>query len=131
MDRIETYDNWNKIKKHLDSHGRSPRVRAGEIYWVGIGQNIGAEIYGKGSAFARPVLILKKINHHTFIGIPLTSKTHQGPNYVNFKFGGVWQFAILGQIRTFSIKRLYRRMGRIDELDFEAVRKGLGQFLGY
>ena len=122
------FDSWNEVKKTLDKKGKNPRFRVGEIYWVGVGQNIGSEIYGKGDNFARPVLIFKKINHFTFVGIPFTSVPHDRPDYVRFMFKNKEQFAILNQIRTFSGKRLYRRMGRIDETDMKLITTKLHEF---
>ena len=54
----EIFDEWNEIKKELDG-SKQGYVKAGKIYWLSVGRNIGTEIYGKGDKFLRPVLVVK------------------------------------------------------------------------
>ena len=59
----DVFDDWNIIKKdvHSSDKNKSLFFNEKEVWWVTIGINIGLEIYGKGSSFTRPVLILKKL----------------------------------------------------------------------
>jgi mRNA interferase MazF len=41
---------------------------------VNDGINVGCEIYGKGSNYVRPVLVINDDGEDNFIGVPLTSK---------------------------------------------------------
>lgn len=106
------FDKWNEVKKELEEQ-RGTNVANGKVYWLSIGQNLGAETYGKGVKFKRPVLVLNKIwikNYiNAFIGVPLSSKTSQKSGCLYHKFTdkqGVKQVALLAQIRLFDTKRV-------------------------
>ncbi|MBQ8156461.1 type II toxin-antitoxin system PemK/MazF family toxin [Candidatus Saccharibacteria bacterium] len=114
---------WARKKVELEFNGRQTNFHEGEIYWAGIGQNIGSEIYGKGDGFARPVLIYRKLGKYNFLAIPLTSKEHVGTWYISFYHRGRKETAVLSQIRVLSPKRLYRKMGQIDNADYIKIRK--------
>lgn len=68
-----------------------------EVWWCSIGMNIGVEIYGKGKKFTRPVLIFRKFNKDSFLGIPFTSQPKDGIWYVPLYVGGVEARAILAK----------------------------------
>lgn len=123
------FDDWNGEKQRLHIKGRMPLVSVGEVWWCAMGENIGVEINGKGSAFTRPVLILRKLSRYGFIGIPLTSRQHDGSWYAHFRFQGKDEYAVFAQMRTFSVRRLYRKMGRADDMDMLVVRSLLQKFL--
>lgn len=53
------FDVWNSIKKKTDNRHLDFNVRAGDIWWMIQGVNIGSEIDGKGKSFTRPCLVLK------------------------------------------------------------------------
>lgn len=95
----------------------------GKIWWCAIGENVGAEINGKGESFARPVLILKKLSHLNFMGIPLTFQPHEGTWYAQFVFKDKLQVAALAQARSISVSRLYKKMGEVPKSDLEKVRE--------
>lgn len=122
------FDDWNIEKKRLHDFGRKPDIKNSEIWWCSMGENIGVEINGKGSAFMRPVLVVRKLSKASFIGIPLTSQLHNGSWYVHFRFKNRDEFAVLAQIRTFSVQRLYRKMGSVDGLDMKMVLEKLKIF---
>ncbi len=90
-----------------------------------MGENVGVEINGKDSYFARPVVILKKLSRYNFIAIPLTSKQHQGSWYANFVFNNKQQAAVLSQVRNLSVARLYRKMGQLSDSDLNLIRYAL------
>lgn len=104
-------------------------IKEGEVWWCGVGENVGVEINGKDSYFARPVVILKKLSRYNFIGIPLTSQLHSGTWYVTFMFNERTQVAIVAQVRNFSVARLYRKMGELPECDFALIKNGLRSLL--
>jgi hypothetical protein len=72
--------------------------------------NVGKEILGKGEEFIRPVLILKKFSGDVFLGIPLTSKIHNGNWYYILEHEGVKRSIILNQARLLDKKRLEEKM---------------------
>lgn len=117
------FDSWNIVKKHLELHGRQPNPSQGEIWWAGVGKNLGVEMNGKNSRYGRPVLIYKKLSRYSFMAIPLTSKEHSGTWYVPFMQNGVKETAMLHQAKAMSVKRLYSRMGEIDDEDMARVRE--------
>lgn len=118
---VEEYNKWNEVKKNLALHGRQPNLSQGEIWWAGVGLNLGKEMNGKNIRFARPVLIYKKLSRHNFMAIPLTSKPHEGSWFVQFRQGEVLETALVGQARVMSVRRLYSRMGEIDESDLRRI----------
>lgn len=92
-----------------------------------MGENVDVEINGKNEVFSRPVLIYKKLSRFGFLGIPLTTQKHEGDWYVSFVFKDKTSIAVLSQVRTFSVLRLYRRMGTIPESDFNLVTTGFNK----
>lgn len=96
----------------------------GEIWWCGVGKNVGVEIAGKNIAFSRPVLVYKKLNRISFLAIPLSTKKKQGSWYIPFRFRGKNETAVLSQIKIMSVYRLYDKIGEVDETDFAKIKKG-------
>ena len=117
---------WNIIKEdfHFTPEKKLQLVRNGEIWWVGVGENVGVEINGKSEYFSRPVLVLKKLSRYGFMGIPITSQKHKGSWYVSFKFKDRTETAVLSQAKVFSISRLYSRPGHVPDTDLEKIRNG-------
>ena len=116
------FDQWNNVKINLELHGRQPNPSQGEIWWAGVGRNLGTEMNGKNHRFARPVLIYKKLSRYGFMAIPLTSKIHIGSWYVSFMQNKTRETAMLHQVKTMNVRRLYSRMGRIDESDLLRIK---------
>lgn len=89
MSNDANFDEWNEVKKAINSDTKPKSPHKGKIYWISIGQNIGCEIYGKGDNFARPVLVLSKIQIgyiDSFVGVPLSSKTKNKKGFMYYKF---------------------------------------------
>lgn len=126
MDKHQLLADWNVVKEdlHATIEKKLQLVRQGEIWWVGVGENVGVEINGKSEYFSRPVLVLKKLSRYGFMGIPLTSQRHFGSWYVTFEFRGKKETAVLSQARVYSVSRLYGRIGQVPDSDLELVRNG-------
>ena len=126
MSKHELLQDWNIIKEdfHEKPDAKIQLVHQGEIWWVGVGENVGVEINGKSEFFSRPVLVLKKLSRYGFMGIPLTSQEHAGSWYTQFIFQERVETAVLSQARVFSTSRLYSRIGQIPSDDLEKVRTG-------
>lgn len=122
---IEEFREWTLIKARIHAHGSVPWINEGEVWWTAVGKNVGVEINGKSAVFSRPVLIYKKLNRNSFLGIPLTTQFHDGDWYVPFEFQGKTSRAVLSQMRTMSTLRLYRRMGRVTDTDMAIIKRGL------
>ena len=125
MDKHKLLQDWNIIKEdfHKTPDIKIQLVRQGEIWWVGVGENVGVEINGKSEFFSRPVLVLKKLSRYGFMGIPLTSQHHMGSWYTEFVFQDKTEVAVLSQARVYSTSRLYSRIGQIPESDLNKVRE--------
>lgn len=115
------YDKWFIVKKKIQEDRDIPKFSVGEVWWCGIGENVGVEINGKGKKFARPALILKKYNSYSAKIIPLSTVTHHGDWYSNFFFDGRNQCALLHQDQPIDAARLYFRMGELPSNAFNTV----------
>jgi mRNA-degrading endonuclease toxin of MazEF toxin-antitoxin module len=115
LEYINAVLNWCIIKISL--WGKPSRVlfKEGEIWWCRIGMNVGAEIYGKGENFIRPVLIFKKFSESMFLGMPLTSKQREGSWYVAVSYGEKEGRVILNQIKAMDRGRLVKRIGVLND----------------
>ena len=120
---------WMDTKSRLHTIGGTHNVKNGEIWWCGVGENVGVEINGKGRTFARPVLVYKKYSKFGFLGLPLTSQAHEGSWYAHFTFKKKEQFVALTQMRMFSTSRLYNKMGELPLNDFRIVDEALRRLL--
>ena len=116
---------WIGVKEKLHFQtSKPPFFKEGEMWWCHIGENVGSEIDGKGNFFTRPVVVYKKLGSETLLAIPTSTKSKTGSWYVSFRQGGVWETALLSQIRVISYKRLKEKIGTLDDRDFEKIRKG-------
>ena len=123
---MKKFDIWNEVKKKTEENKRKLGIKPRDIFWAKIGQNIGSEEYGKNDNFARPVIIIRKLTHDLFIGIPLTSTIKNNDYFHSFEYtnksnGLTKNSAMILQFRTFSIKRLMNKTGVISKKDFEVV----------
>jgi len=128
---MKQFDEWNEVKKDLELSNHNWIIKVREIYWVRVGQNIGYEIYGKDSQFVRPVLIFKRFNKDSFLGIPLTSKEKLNPYYceLNPFHKTKKSYAVLSQLRFYSTKRIKSKFSKISQEEFEIVKDKLGEIL--
>ena len=121
------FDQWNTVKKVVNSQIVSDTFYyyAREVWWCSIGVNVDVETDGKHGNFERPVLVIRKFNKQMFWGVPLTTRPHTGPFYhkVIHEDGVAW--AMLSQLKTFSSKRMLRKVGMITEGDFARIQKKL------
>ena len=92
------------------------------MWWCSLGENVGIEINGKSNRFTRPVLIMKKLSRHGFMGIPLTSQCKTGSWYAYFRFLDKNEYAAICQARVLSISRLHSKIGQIPKSDLDTVR---------
>jgi mRNA interferase MazF len=123
------FDQWNTQKKALDRRTDEFFFKQGEIWWCSVGLNVAIESCGKGDTFRRPVLVLKKLSHISFIGIPLSTKQKQGTWFAPIPVLGEVQCALLYQIRMFSINRLQRRLTTLEADDFTQIKRKLAALL--
>jgi mRNA interferase MazF len=121
---LRLFDSWNVVKKSLQQRDRVKFFKEGQIWWCGVGQNLGSESYGKGKTFTRPVLVFKKLSGDIFLGFPLTSKVKQGSWYMAIRHQSKDVTILFHQARIFDKKRLVDRLGEIDDADFAKIKTG-------
>ena len=123
----EMFDKWNGIKKKTHQEENRVGFKEREIFWVRLGQNVGAEEFGKGHEFQRPVLIVRKLTHRVFFGIPLTSTIKDNDYFHSFTYrskkGLITNSAMILQLRVFDKNRLMGRMGMINKNEFIKIKK--------
>lgn len=117
------FEEWIKLKEKLHFGASAPQISEGDIWWCGIGENVGVEINGKSDRFSRPVLVMKKLSSQGFMGIPLTSQEKTGSWYAKFVFLGKNEYAALCQAKVMSASRLYSKIGQIPKTDLNIVKK--------
>ena len=119
---------WIELKENLhDSKYEPPLISEREIWWASIGENIGSEINGKSDKFTRPAIILKKLARGFYLVAPTTTQHHDGNWYVKVRHAGIDEYVCLHQIRTVDYRRLYSKIGQIDDADFIKLKRA---FLG-
>ena len=99
-----------------------------DMYVADLGQGIGSE-----QANERPVVIIQnnKGNHYadTTIIVPITSQMKaQLPNHVIIHYGILTKYqgcVLTEQIRTISVLRLKKYIGRLSEKDIRRIEKAL------
>ena len=117
------FDRWIGLKEKIHFSYSKPWISEGEIWWCAMGENVGVEINGKNSRFSRPVLVMKKLNGESFMGVPLTSQRKTGIWYSKFNSLGKEEYAALCQARVMSVSRLYSKMGEITQVDLRKIKK--------
>ena len=98
-------------------------VSEGE-WWASIGENVGYEINGKSDRFSRPVIIYETGAWFHCV-IPTTTQAKTGSWFVQFKQHGKDNAACLHQIRTIDYRRLWSKLGALDDTDMKNIRQGL------
>ncbi|MEK9159763.1 MAG: type II toxin-antitoxin system PemK/MazF family toxin [Patescibacteria group bacterium] len=122
---VKKFLEWIGLKERLHSivH-EAPHVSEGEIWWVSIGENVGAEINGKNYLFSRPAIIFRKLTHGFYFVIPVTTQLRTGTWYVSFSQQGREMTACLQHARSVDHRRLSTRLGELDEVDYKRVKNG-------
>ena len=128
---MKNYRKWVKLKIALNNKKSENNVyfREKQIWWCSLGENIGCEQDGKNKNFERPILILKKFNKNVLLMLPVTSSDKRGMYYYQFSYNNKKYSIILSQIKLISSKRLLRKIRRIDDGDFDEIKKKLAKFL--
>lgn len=123
---IKNFIDWFKIKINLDSKSHIPPLfKDGQIWWCSIGENIGGEISGKGEYFRRPILVVRKLDKYSFIGVPLTSQPKTGTWYFNIKVKTKDNYSILSQVRNVDYRRMDKILGTLNQNELLKIRESL------
>lgn len=115
---------WHDKKAVIDEKSDRLFFHEREIWFTHPGTNIGFEQDGKGELFGRPVIIFRKFNNLVFWAVPLTTRTKTGRYYVTINLDdGVNRMAILSQLRLVDAKRIYQKIGVIDEKTHKELKE--------
>lgn len=126
----QDFDIWNDLKKEIHNKNMDHvYFNQGDIWWISLWKNIKSESYWKGENFRRPVLIFKKLSKDTFIWIPLSSQKKIWTWFETYTLQEEENTALIYQIRMFHKNRLWTKIGQIDEMDFEKIKKSLARLL--
>lgn len=133
----DVFNKWNEVKKKTHEEDKLRSFRERDIFYMRIGNNIGFEQNGKGDEFLRPVIVLKKLNRHMFVGVPTSSQIKDGTFFYYFEFmekvrdncSLAKDVAVLAQIRVFSSKRLLHKIGVMQKLDFEKMKEKIKELI--
>lgn len=124
------FDNWNSKKKVLDSTERNLLFKEGEIWWCSLGVNVGAEVYGKGEDFRRPVVIFKKLSHNSCIVMPTTTKEKNGSWFHHVYLKKRHRWIMMNQMRLISGNRLWVRESTLSQEQTKELKKSVAELLG-
>ncbi len=123
------FDNWNKLKKDINSLQKVPQFVEREIWWCSLGVNVGHEEDGKGDDSLRPVLIYRKFNKNIFYALPITSKEKNNIFHCNIDSGEIKGSVILSQMKLTDARRLSHLAGKLTEKEFNEVKEKLKALL--
>ncbi len=115
------FNKWNVKKRLINERDNEPYFKEREVWWCAFGINVGVEIDGKHDNFERPALILKIINDHMGLVVPLTTQQSVFSIDIQIRVKNKLPIAKVSQIRTISSKRLLRKICTIQETDYEQV----------
>ncbi len=119
------FDRWNELQKKIHSKESCVYCNTREIWWASLGLNIGSEEDGKHELFERPVLIIKVFHRNAIRILPLTNKIKNDRYHVSISYNESSSSVILSQLKTISTKRLSRKVGRLEERQFNNVINAL------
>ena len=129
-DYIKLIQEWCGLKVVLWNKQSKAIFKQGDIWWCGLGMNLGEEMFGKGNKFRRPVLVFRKFTSNSFLGLPITKQEKQGSWYVEITIHGEKRWIMLNQARILDKKRLTNRIGALDNTDFRKVKDQFLKFYG-
>lgn len=122
----KNFDNWNINKKNIHATKNSPLFHEREIWFCSLGVNVGFEQDGTGGNYDRPVIVMRGFNKNTFLGVAITGRAKEGDFY--FSIGSITgreASVNLSQIRLIDAKRLVRKIGTLNEINFQKLKQKL------
>ncbi len=115
---------WNEKHEWIEAKNNKIYFKEGEVWWAHLGVNIGYEMNGKGTNFARPVIVLKKYNQFSFLALPLS--TANKINKYRISVGiieGKESYASMSQIRNIDSRRLMNKIARLEPAIFAEIKE--------
>lgn len=129
MKEEKDFTKWHEQKSDLHENKARLNFHERDVWFSSLGANIGFEHDGKGEQFGRPVIVFRKFNNIVFWAIPLTTRTKTGKYYMLVDLGdGVNRMAILSQLRLIDAKRIYQKIGVIDQKTHKELEERIIKF---
>ena len=119
---------WFDVKLELNNNEKIPLFKEREVWWCSIGLNVGFEVFGKREIFTRPVLVVRKYNKYTFLGLPLTSKRKDISAHYHLDFNNRNGSVLLDQARVFDVRRLGEKIGRLSKGEVKKISEEFVKF---
>ncbi|MEI6728770.1 MAG: type II toxin-antitoxin system PemK/MazF family toxin [bacterium] len=126
---LKNFISWIKIKFNIHTHEKRPYFNEREVWWSSFGQNIGDEENGKGDNFMRPVVVIRKFNRNICLVVPTSSILKDNKFYYEIEYKNQKYSALLSHLRTIDVKRLRRRITRLDSKEFERLVSALKELV--
>jgi len=126
------FSHWHEVKTEINNQPEKnkPFFYEREIWWVSIGQNVGFEKDGKNEKYTRPVLILRKFNKYTFLGIPLSTSEIDNKYRITLSYKkDVKSSALISQLRAYDSNRLGTKDGTISDEDYKKIQKKITEII--
>lgn len=126
------FQDWHAVKTDLNNQPEKnkPYFYEREIWWTSIGKNVGFEEDGKNEKFTRPVLVLRKFNKYTFLGVPLSTSKIINKYRIPFKYkDDVESTALISQLRVYDSNRLGTKDGTIPEADYKNIQAKITELI--
>jgi mRNA interferase MazF len=109
------------------------RILRGDIVWADLNS-----VKGREQAGLRPVLILSKdvFNKHsgTVIAVAITSQPQRAGFPLTYELAGLGlpkpSWVKISQIRTLSVERLGKKIGKVRPEELDIIIEGLNEILG-
>ncbi|MEI7580004.1 MAG: type II toxin-antitoxin system PemK/MazF family toxin [bacterium] len=129
-EHFKNFDDWNIKKKATDAkQSKPPLFKERDVWWLSVGVNVGFEEDGKNGNYVRPVLIVRKFNRELFLGLPMSTKLKENPYYYSVTLQGKKVSTLISQLRVFSSKRIWNKIGELDTKDYENVMNYLRELV--
>lgn len=122
---------WHNKKAQLNKLDTSKLFfKEREIWWCYLGQNVGMEQNGKGSNFARPVLIIRKYSKTLCSVVPLSNQVHSGTYFFSLLAeSNEIRVASLHHMRTIDVRRLINKIDTISKIEFNFIKEKITALL--
>ena len=99
-----------------------------DVFWVTLDPTIGHEIKK-----TRPCVVVSpnEVNQHiaTLIIAPLTSQSHPYPTRIPTTFGKKKGWIVLDQARTIDKRRLFKKIGSLDDKTVQQIKSVFREML--
>ena len=125
---IKNFKDWLCRKEKIEKEKAVKRFRNGEIRWVSLGVNIGAEIDGKGESFNRPCVLVSFSSDSLALVFPMSSKIKNLPGYVKIKIKEEEVSVCIHQAKVISTKRIFERITTISEDKLTTLKEAYKNF---